>query len=81
MFNGSRPDAIVCDLLLPDTTGIRLPEESRRLDPEWRVPLVAISGHPDAEDPARHAGFDAFIPKLISPLLPLALAELMRGPK
>jgi CheY-like chemotaxis protein len=75
---GSLPDAIVCDMLLPDGGGASLPEDLRKLDPRCRVPLIAISAHPGTEESARRAGFDDFLPKLVNPLLPIALAHLLR---
>jgi CheY-like chemotaxis protein len=75
---GSLPDAIVCDMMLPDGSGATLPAHLRKLDPACRVPLIAVSAHPDAEGLAREAGFDDFLPKLVNPLLPLALAQLLQ---
>ena len=75
---GSPPDAIVCDLLLPDGNALKLPDELRKLEPRWHGPLVAISGEPDMDAAARHAGFDDFVPKIVSPLLPMALAQIFR---
>ena len=77
-LRGAPPDAIVCDLLLTDGNTLALPAELRGADRGWQGPLVAISGHPDIEEPARQAGFDDFLPKLVSPLLPIALAQLFR---
>ena len=77
-LRGSPPDAIVCDLLLPDGNALRLPDELRTLEPRWRGPLLAISGQPDLEAPALQAGFDDFVPKIVSPLLPMALIHLFR---
>ena len=74
----SLPDAVVCDLLLPDGSSLKIPAELRSLDPRWHGPLVAISAYSDIEAAARDAGFDDFLPKLVSPILPFALAELFR---
>jgi CheY-like chemotaxis protein len=75
---GAPPDAIVCDILLPDVLGSALPAELHELDPEWHGPLVAVSAYPDCEDSARQAGFHDFLPKLMVRLLPLTLAHLFR---
>ena len=75
---GCPPDAIVCDMILPDENGEQLPVEVHKLDPGWHGPLIAISAHPDTEEAARLAGFHDFLPKLMSSLLPLALAQLFR---
>ena len=77
-LRGSAPDAIVCDLLLPDGSALRLPDELRKLAPRRRGPLVAFSGQPDLEAAALQAGFDDFVPKIVSPLLPMALVHLFR---
>lgn len=75
---GTPPDAVVCDVLLPDGNTLQIPDALRTLDSEWHGPLVAISAYPDIEASARQAGFDDFLPKLVSPILPIALAELFR---
>lgn len=72
------PDAIVCDLLLDDGTAVGMPKLLRTLDPDWGGPIVAVSGHPNGEGLARQEGFHDFLPKLMTPLLPLALAHLFR---
>ena len=75
----SPPDAIVCDLLLTDGNALSLPAKLRTLDPDWHGPLVAISAHPEIDKAARQAGFDDFLPKLVSSILPIALAQLFRA--
>jgi CheY-like chemotaxis protein len=75
---GVPPEAIVCDILLPDVRGSALPAELHELNPDWRGPLVAVSAYPDCEEAARQAGFHDFLPKLMVTLLPLTLAHLFR---
>ena len=56
------PDAVIVDLGLPDGSGLDLISEIDRKSP--RVPLIiAISGQPDLDAPARKAGADRFLAK------------------
>jgi CheY-like chemotaxis protein len=77
-LDGAPPDAIVCDMYLPDGIAFDLPDELRKLDVSWSGPLVAMSGHPETEAAARRAGFDDFLPKRVSPSLPVMLARILR---
>ena len=65
------PDALVCDLAMPDEDGCAFIERVRRLDaPGHRnVPAMALTAHTRAEDRARAlgAGFDAFVAKPVEP--------------
>jgi two-component system cell cycle response regulator DivK len=71
------PDAIVMDLRLPVIDGF---EAIRRLKSDERtshIPVVAVSGanRSQAEDLARRAGCDAFVPKPCAPEDLCALLE------
>jgi CheY-like chemotaxis protein len=77
--DGAPPDAIVCDMYLTDGAAFDLPDHVRKLDSAWRGPLVAMSGHPETEAAARRAGFDDFLPKRVSPSLPVMLARILRS--
>jgi len=62
-----RPTALIVDFWLPDGSGAELIEEAARAVP--RIPaIIAVSGDPAAEAPARAAGADAFIAKPIGSL-------------
>jgi CheY-like chemotaxis protein len=75
---GVLPDAIVCDMRLPDGDGSELPQKLHDIDPTWHGPLVGISAYPESESAARQSGFDDFLPKLMSPLMPITIAHLFR---
>ena len=76
-LHSSMPDAVVCDLL-PGGTAIGITEELSKLAPHCDIPRIAISALPEMEGPSLRAGFDEFLPKLVSPVLPIALAQLLR---
>jgi CheY-like chemotaxis protein len=78
-LRGTPPEAIVCDMVLPDEHGSALPDYLREIDPDWRGPLVGVSAYPDSETVARASGFHDFLPKLMTPLLPITLAHLFRS--
>ena len=69
-------DVIVCDLLLPETDGFALVRRARQAVPG--IAAIAVTAH--ADDEARYkalaAGFDDFIPKLVSALLVPSVARL-----
>ena len=74
-----RPDAVVCDLDLPDGTGHDLAHELAA--GAGRPALLAVSGHGAAEDvrAALAAGFDAHLTKPVAPEVLLEqLARLLR---
>jgi CheY-like chemotaxis protein len=76
----ARPDAIVCDLGLPDMDGYEL-ARALRADPELSsVLLVALSGYALPDDLARsaQAGFDAHLAK---PARFEAIEALLAGPR
>jgi CheY-like chemotaxis protein len=59
-----RPDLIVCDLKLPDGTGLEFLARLRALlSPVRTTPCIAITGFADYFSPARARGFDAYLVK------------------
>jgi two-component system CheB/CheR fusion protein len=65
-------DVLVCDLRLSGTDGYALIQSVRAGDgPNANIAAVAITGHADDESrrKALDAGFDEFLPKLVSALL------------
>ncbi|HEX3699351.1 MAG TPA: response regulator [Phenylobacterium sp.] len=66
LFRAEPPDAVVCDIVMPDRDGIELIPEMRRLQPN--VKLIAISGRQmigalDVLSLARRMGADATLAK------------------
>lgn len=47
IFKRHHPDAVLCDIQLPDRSGLAAATELRELDP--RVPVILITGHGTAE--------------------------------
>ena len=74
-----RPHAVIVDLGLPDGSGIELIVELAAASPRIDM-LLAISGDPDGEAPARQAGADGFIGKPISRLGEFQAALLAHMP-
>ena len=59
-----RPDLIVCDLKLPDGTGLDFLTRLRGLlSPARTTPCIAITGFADYFSPARARRFDAYLVK------------------
>jgi PAS domain S-box-containing protein len=73
-----RPDAVLCDLALPDMTGHEVARALRADEATRSALLVAVTGHAQAEDreAARAAGFDAHVAK---PARIEDLEALLRG--
>ena len=74
-----RPNAVVCDIGLPDLDGFGV-ARALRLDPATAdVFLIAMTAYGDEQtrDRARDSGFDAF---LVKPADPQALLTLLAGP-
>jgi signal transduction histidine kinase len=69
------PDAVLCDIGLPDMNGFTLAQAIRRDPALARVRLIALSGYAQDQDRARaeRAGFDAHLVK------PADLQELERA--
>jgi two-component system CheB/CheR fusion protein len=59
------PDVVLCDIVLPDTSGYDLAKAVRAEAALSRTQLVALTGCSDPEDQRRavEAGFDAHLPK------------------
>jgi DNA-binding NtrC family response regulator len=73
-FSAGRPDAVLCDVRLPDASGLDLLARLRELDPA--VPVVLMTGHGTAEtaiEAMRRGAFDY----VLKPVDPDALAETM----
>ena len=80
---GAPFDVLVCDLRLSGTDGFALIESGRKEPgPNANIAAVAITGHADDESRRRAlaAGFDDFLPKLVSALLVPTVARL-RAPR
>jgi two-component system nitrogen regulation response regulator GlnG len=73
-FTRDRPCAVVCDVRLPDTSGLDLIAQLRELDPS--VPVVLTTGHGTAEtaiEAMRRGAFDY----ALKPLDPDALLDVV----
>ena len=46
-------DLIICDLEMPGMNGLEL-IAALRAGPQWMVPIIALSGHPDMIEVASH---------------------------
>lgn len=70
-----RPDVVLCDLGLPDTTGFEVVRRMRNLPDLARVWMIAVSGYATDADRSRAtaAGFDAHLTK------PLDFSELEKA--
>jgi PAS domain S-box-containing protein len=73
-----RPDAVLCDLGLPDRDGYAVASEIRADRESSELPLVAITGYGTVDDQSRsrRAGFDVHLTKPVPPAQ--LLAELSR---
>jgi CheY-like chemotaxis protein len=68
-----RPDFIVCDIGLPDVSGLEVAMHVRR-DPQFKdVRLIALTGYAEYADAAMAAGFNDFF---VKPAEPRMLYEL-----
>jgi response regulator RpfG family c-di-GMP phosphodiesterase len=74
-----RPDVIVLDLGMPNTDGAELFRRLRSDRSTRSIPVVLLSGDPEAGKLATELGIDAFLPKPFSPLQLLAVAERLAG--
>jgi CheY-like chemotaxis protein len=59
----SLPDLILLDMLLSGQRGTEITEELKQHQETRHIPILMLSAHPDAEQEARTAGADGFIPK------------------
>ena len=53
LFEKEKPDLVLCDIMLPDTSGFRLTEFLRRTDPD--VPIIIVTAKQTQSD--KHYGF------------------------
>jgi diguanylate cyclase (GGDEF)-like protein/PAS domain S-box-containing protein len=81
--HAGRPDLILMDLVLPDTTGSQLLGDIRGMRNGERVPVLACTGFVSRADEARYAGsdFSGFVlkPIDINQLLQAVQKNLVRG--
>lgn len=59
------PDVLICDLGLPDVTGVEVIRRARSRAPRGAMFAIALTGYtqPRDRDEALHAGFDAHLAK------------------
>jgi len=62
LLNKQTVDWVICDLKLPDASGLEVIETARRLYPRARLALMTAYGSLDVEDTARRLGA-AYLPK------------------
>jgi CheY-like chemotaxis protein len=75
------PDAAVFDLAMPGVSGTDLAAAFRAEPALARVPLIAVSAHPEYRTLAVRAGFDAFLQKPCDPAdLAATLRRLLEPP-
>ncbi len=53
LFNEKNPDLVIADIMLPDTSGFRLTENIRKIDPD--IPIVIVTAKQSPSD--KHYGF------------------------
>jgi response regulator RpfG family c-di-GMP phosphodiesterase len=80
LINGTKPDVIVLDVMMPDVDGIEFCRQLKT-DPATReIGVVLLSGSEGgARVAADAAGAEAFVPKPFSPLELLAVVERLAG--
>jgi response regulator RpfG family c-di-GMP phosphodiesterase len=72
---GSAPDVVVLDVSMPGLDGITFCRQLKA-DPSTReLPVILLTGDPEAELAGRKAGADAFLHKPFSPLELITVAE------
>lgn len=70
------PEAVVLDIILPRRDGIALLGDFRQAPEMAAVPVIALTGYPDAADRARSAG--GFSQVLEKPCEPFTLIRTVR---
>jgi CheY-like chemotaxis protein len=70
------PEAVVLDINLPRRDGIRVLRDLRQLPETAAIPVIALTGYPDAADRARSAG--GFSQVLEKPCEPFTLIKAVR---
>ena len=80
LINGTQPDVIVLDVMMPDVDGIDFCRQLKA-DPDTReIGIVLLSGSEGgARVAADAAGAEAYVPKPFSPLELLAVVERLAG--
>jgi response regulator RpfG family c-di-GMP phosphodiesterase len=80
LINGTKPDVIVLDVMMPDVDGIEFCRQLKT-DPTTReIGVVLLSGSEGGERVAADAaGAEAYVPKPFSPLELLAVVERLAG--
>lgn len=69
LFRADRPDLVVTDLIMPDTDGLELIQELRKLDPSARILAISGGGRVNANEyltVARKFGAAAILAKPFS---------------
>jgi response regulator RpfG family c-di-GMP phosphodiesterase len=80
LINGTKPDVIVLDVMMPDTDGIEFCRELKAGPHTRDIGVVLLSGSEGgARVAADAAGADAYVPKPFSPLELLAVVERLAG--
>jgi CheY-like chemotaxis protein len=72
------PDLVVTDIAMPGLNGFELAEALRRDDSTARIPLIFLSGEPDAGNEARAQSLGA-LAYVTKPFDPPAFAKLVAG--
>jgi CheY-like chemotaxis protein len=73
-----RPDAVLCDLAMPDVDGCALVQNLRRHAAHAGILLVAVTGHGDDEH-RRRAAYAGFHAHLVKPVEPTGLRRLLEA--
>ena len=69
-------DVLVCDLYLEGSDGLKLVRDVKKAHPQMLAVAVTARADEEARRKALAAGFDDFIPKLVSALLVPSVARL-----
>jgi len=79
-IRSARPDVIVLDVNMPQTTGLELCAELKADPATSDIPIILLTGSTGGTTAAaKRAGADAFVRKPFSPLELLAVAERLAG--
>ena len=79
-IRSARPDVIVLDVNMPQTTGLELCAELKSDPATSDIPIILLTGSSGGTSAAaKRAGADAFVRKPFSPLELLAVAERLAG--
>jgi response regulator RpfG family c-di-GMP phosphodiesterase len=79
-IKSARPDVVVLDINMPETTGLELCAELKAAPAARDIPIVLLTGSEGGtEAAAKKAGANAFVRKPFSPLELLSVAERLAG--